>query len=59
LIEESNLSKKIARIVEILKATSNSELVEMGIRGLAEVKLNYSKDAVVKKYINLVNSLMI
>ena len=59
LIEESNLSKKTDRIVEILKATSNSELVEMGNKGLADVKLNYSKDAVVEKYINLVNSLII
>lgn len=58
LIEETNLTKKTDMIVKLLKTISKEELSVMGKRGLTDINLNYSKEVVVEKYINLANSLI-
>lgn len=58
LVEQRNLNKKTDEIVEILKSINKEELREMGKRGLLEINLNYSKEYITQKYINLANSLL-
>lgn len=58
LIEERDLTKKTDMIVTFLKTITKEELSVMGKRGLTDINLNYSKEVVVEKYINLANSLI-
>jgi len=58
LIEERDSNKRTAQIVNILKSIKKDELIEMGKKGLSEIKLHYTKEAVTDQYINLSKSLL-
>ncbi|MDP2337226.1 MAG: glycosyltransferase family 4 protein [Bacteroidota bacterium] len=58
LIEENDMNKKTDQIVALLKSLDKGELRVMGKRGLTDINLNYSKEAVTDMYVSLANSLL-
>jgi glycosyltransferase involved in cell wall biosynthesis len=57
LIDEKIAEKKINQIVNILRLASKEELQKMGERGFKEIAMNYSKDVITNKYLELVSKL--
>ncbi len=58
LIEERDSNKKTLQIVNILKSIKKEELLQMGKKGLSEIKLHYTKEVVTDQYIDLTKSLL-
>lgn len=58
LIEENDLDNKTNQIIKILKSVDKSSLQEIGEKGLEYINLNYSKEVITDKYINLAYSLL-
>lgn len=58
LVEEKDLYKKTARLVNILNLIDRNQLKGMGINGHKEINQNYSKDAVTEMYVKLAESLL-
>lgn len=57
LVTEVTLEEKVDKMVSFLTSTSREELYNMGQSGLQEVLINYSKQVVVKKYVDLIDNL--
>lgn len=58
LITTDDLNSKVNEIVIFLSQVSNAELVLMGEKGISNVINGYSKQVVVKKYIDLIESII-
>lgn len=58
IVTANKMQDKVSEMVRFLRSTTNRDLKKMGENGFAHVKANYSKDVVVKKYIDLIESLI-
>lgn len=57
LVTEATLEEKVDKMVSFLTSISRERLSNMGQSGLQEVLGNYSKQVVVKKYVDLIDNL--
>ena len=58
LITEKDFEKKVTETVEWLRKVTKEELMEMGKRGLTEIRSKYTKEKVTNQYVELIGGLV-
>lgn len=58
LITEKDYDKKVCLMVDWLKTVTKEKLIEMGKKGISEIRNHYTKEIVTGQYADLVDSLL-
>ncbi|MCT1523541.1 glycosyltransferase family 4 protein [Sphingobacterium hotanense] len=58
IISENDFEKKVKRIVDFVDCASEETLQVMGEKGYRAIQLNYTKEKVTNRYVNLINNLL-